>query len=29
MTHFFDLTTDSFAALRLPALLAAVALIEA
>ncbi len=27
MTHFFDLTTDSFAALRLPALLAAVALI--
>jgi 4-amino-4-deoxy-L-arabinose transferase-like glycosyltransferase len=27
MTHFFDLTTDSFAALRLPALLAAAALI--
>jgi len=27
MTHLFDLTTDSFAALRLPALLAAVALI--
>jgi 4-amino-4-deoxy-L-arabinose transferase-like glycosyltransferase len=27
MTHFFDLTTDSFAALRLPALLAAVSLI--
>jgi 4-amino-4-deoxy-L-arabinose transferase-like glycosyltransferase len=27
MTHFFDLTTDSFAALRLPALLAALALI--
>ena len=27
MTHFFDLTTDSFAALRLPALLAGVALI--
>jgi hypothetical protein len=28
MSHFFDITTDSFAALRLPAVLAALALIE-